>query len=426
MVSFWRLSALFFIFVVTSTAWLVLGGVTTARSLDAPARLGGEVDTLWGRPLALEAPSVRATWETVERRRAEPAVVVGGRVAPEVEVRVPHEAAPPFDATTGTLRVHEDVRRKGLVWYPLYEASVDLAWTVTSPVPQPGVLKVSWPFPDPEGDYDDLELLVDGVARPDALDAAGDRLTVSVPTAPGQVHAISLRVRMRGREALSLRGASGGVSDLRRFDVTVLTDFDGVDFPAQGLSPSSHEATAEGRALRWQFDHMVTGKVIGVVVPCPVQPGELAASMAFSAPISLALFMAWVLVLGVLRGVDVHPMNHALLAASFFAFHLLFAYSADWLPVEGAFALSAAVSVALVVTYLARVVSPRFAFVEAGAAQAVYLVGFALAHFWEGLTGLTLTVIGVATLGALMQLTAHVRWSDVMGARSASAPSSGA
>jgi hypothetical protein len=419
MVSFWRLSALFFIFMVTSIAWLALGGVTTARSLDAPARLGGEVDALWGRPLALEAPSVRATWETVERRPAAPGSGMAGGAAP-VDVRVPHEAAPPFDATTGTLRVHEDVRRKGLVWYPLYEASVDLAWTLTSPVPQPGVLQVSWPFPDPSGDYDDLTWVVDGLARADALDAAGDRLVAAVPTSPGQVHTIALRVRVRGRDTISLRGAAGGVSDLRRFDVTVLTDFDRVDFPPQSLSPSTHEATAEGRALRWEFDHMVTGKVIGVVVPCPVQPGELAAAMAFSAPISLALFMVWIVALGILRGVDVHPMNHALLSASFFAFHLLFAYSADWVPVEVAFALSATVSVTLVVTYLARVVSPRFALVEAGAAQLVYLVGFALAHFGEGLTGLTLTVLGVATLGALMHLTAHVRWSEVMGARGAS------
>jgi hypothetical protein len=425
MVSLGRLAALFLIFVVTSIAWLVLGGVTVTRALDAPSRLRGEVDALWGRPLALEAPTVRATWETVERRRPEPGSAEAGRGVPDVEVRVPHEAAPPFDSTRGTLRVHEDVRRKGLVWYPLFEASVDLAWTVTSPAPQAGSLTIAWPFPDPTGDYDDLELVVDGLARPDALDAAGDRLRVTVPTAPGQVHAISLRVRARGRDALSLRGAPGGVGDLRDFDVTVSTDFGDVDFPAEALSPSSHEATDDGRALRWRFDHMVTGKVIGVVVPCPVQPGELAASMAFSAPISLGLFMVWIVVLGVLRGVDVHPMNHAMLAASFFAFHLLFAYSADWMPVEAAFALSAAVSVALVVTYLARVVSPRFAFIEAGAAQGVYLVGFALAHFWEGLTGLTLTVLGVATLGALMQLTAHVRWSDVLGARGAAAPSTG-
>ena len=42
---------------------------------------------------------------------------------------------------------------------------------------------------------------------------------------------------------------------------------------------------------------------------------------------------------------------------------------------------------------LRLVVSARFAFVEAGLAQIVYLIGFSLAHFWDGFTGLTVTVL---------------------------------
>lgn len=152
-------------------------------------------------------------------------------------------------------------------------------------------------------------------------------------------------------------------------------------------------------------------------MPARIQPGPLAASMSFSAPISLGLFMLWIYVLGLLRGVEVHPVNHLLLAGAFFSFHLLFAYTVDHLPVEVAFALSALVSMLLVVSYLRLVVGPRFAFVEAGFAQLVYLVGFALAHFWEGLTGLTVTMLGILTLFVLMQLTGRIRWADVFSAR---------
>jgi hypothetical protein len=68
--------------------------------------------------------------------------------------------------------------------------------------------------------------------------------------------------------------------------------------------------------------------------------------------------------------------------------------------------------VLLVTSYLRLVVSPRFAFVEAAAAQLVYLVGFSLAHFWEGFTGLAVTVLSVLTLFLLMQLTGRIRWSS--------------
>lgn len=162
---------------------------------------------------------------------------------------------------------------------------------------------------------------------------------------------------------------------------------------------------------------MVTGQGIGMVMPTQVQPGELASSLSFSAPIPLALFFLWIFVLGLLRGTHIHPINYLFLAAAFFAFNLLFAYTADRLPVEVAFALASVVSVGLVVSYLRLVVGPRFAFVEAGLAQLLYQVGFGLAHFSEGYTGLTITVLGIVTLFALMQLTGRIRWAEAMAPR---------
>jgi hypothetical protein len=40
------------------------------------------------------------------------------------------------------------------------------------------------------------------------------------------------------------------------------------------------------------------------------------------------------------------------------------------------------------------------------------LVVFALAHFLDGYTGLSLTILGIGTLAAVMQLTAKVNWDS--------------
>jgi hypothetical protein len=82
------------------------------------------------------------------------------------------------------------------------------------------------------------------------------------------------------------------------------------------------------------------------------------------------------------------------------------------LPVASAFLLSSVVSVGLVVSYLRLVVGPRFALIEAGLAQVVYQVGFSLAHFYEGYTGLSITVLVILTLFLLMQLTGRLSWSN--------------
>jgi inner membrane protein involved in colicin E2 resistance len=152
-----------------------------------------------------------------------------------------------------------------------------------------------------------------------------------------------------------------------------------------------------------------------MITPQQIQPGELAAELSLSAPVSLFFFFLVIFVLAALRGIDIHPVNYIFIAAGFFAFHILFGYVVDHLEVIPAFALSSGVSILLVLSYMRLVVSARFAFVEAGIAQTIYLVGFSLAHFWDGFTGLTVTVLSIATLFLLMQLTGRIRWSTLFG-----------
>ena len=105
-------------------------------------------------------------------------------------------------------------------------------------------------------------------------------------------------------------------------------------------------------------------------------------------------------------------MNYFFLAGAFFAFHLLLAYLVDHISIHAAFLLCSAVSILLVVSYLRLVVGLRFALVEAGLAQFVYLVLFSYAFFFEGYTGLAVTIGAIVTLYCVMQLTARVNWAE--------------
>src|SRR5690606_34296244 len=104
----------------------------------------------------------------------------------------------------------------------------------------------------------------------------------------------------------------------------------------------------------------------------------------------------------------------AFISAAFFAFHLLLAYLVDHVAMAWSFVIASAVSVALVVSYVRGVTGAGFAFRQAGVAQVVFLVLFSFAFFFEGYTGLTITVGAVLTLFVMMQLTARVDWAAVM------------
>ena len=403
-----RLFAIVVVYAITCVAWAVLGGVTSARTGSQSSELRGKVEGLWGQPEAQTAPALRFHWltERVTHRQETVGGVVRDLVDRSTEAQQKEVA---LASTRVDVDLHLDQRLKGLSWYSLYDVRFRGAWTYVHEDTVAGTLHVEHRFPDASGVYDGFRFTIDGAPR--EIAPKNGAVEVDVPVVPGQKVAIGVEYKSRGMDTWRYT-PDRGVAALRDFHVAMTTDFADIDFPPSTLSPSTKERAGAGMKLGWDFEHVVTGHDLGMAMPERLQPGQLAAALAFSAPVSLLFFFVILLALARLRGLDIHPINYLFLGAAFFAFHLLFAYTVDRLPIPAAFALASVVSVALVVSYLRLVVSPRFAFVEAGLAQLVYLVGFSLAHFWEGFTGLTITVLSIVTLFLLMQLTGRVKWSE--------------
>jgi inner membrane protein involved in colicin E2 resistance len=205
------------------------------------------------------------------------------------------------------------------------------------------------------------------------------------------------------------------VSQARDFHLLVKTDFSGFDFPDNTLSPTEKRQTANGWELEWNYENLVSGFDIALKMPQKLQPGPLAGRISCFAPVSLFFFFFLVFILSTLRGIDLHPMNYFFLACAFFAFHLLLAYLADHLSIHAAFLISSLVSILLVISYLRLVINLRFAVLDGGLTQLVYLVLFSYAFFFEGFTGLAVTIGAILTLFVVMQMTGRIRWQEKFG-----------
>lgn len=419
-----RIGLIGVVFVIASIAWLILAIVTTQRTEHQSEVLDERVGGLWGNAQLQAPPQLSVEWTT--QRRVQSTLLQNGRELPVERLEdEKHSELQTVDTTRVDVDLRSDLRRKGLMWYSLYDVGFRGSWRYQHRLPQAADLVIGFRFPDPAGVYDDFSFVVDGKELASTVAPADGMVKAVVPVTTGQSVTIAVGYRSRGRDAWSYVPAQG-TSVHKDFELRMRTDFADIDFPAQSLSPSERVREGSGYALVWRFAHLVTGQSMGMITPQRLQPGELSSQLALSAPISLGFFFAVIFLLATLRGIDLHPMNYLLLAGAFFAFHLLFAYTADRLPVEVAFGIASAVSVALVVSYLRLVVSNRFAYVEAALAQLVYLVGFSLAHFWEGLTGLTVTLLAILTLAAVMQLTGRLRWSEVLARPARAVPRAGA
>ena len=417
-----RIVAIAFIFACTTIAWLVLGSTIFQRTQGSDQHLRGRVGSTWGTSQAQQAPSAyieRTETRTVgvsepstpqpTRRRAplepQPAATSTATRTETVRTRVPLS----LDQTRAAVSFVLDHRQKGLLWYSTYAVSFDGAFRFTNTTPSDSVV-FEFPLPAAQAVYDGLRVTLNGAPANYEIRNQALLTTARVPSGDSAV----LSVAYKSQGLNDWRYVLGqDVASVRDFDLVMHTNFDDIDFPENTLSATDKQKDGDGWKLEWKYANLLSGFQIGMDMPEKLQPGPLAGQIAFFAPVSLLFFFAVMFILTTIRGIDLHPMNYAFLAAAFFAFHLLMAYLVDHISIHVAFLIASAVSIGLVVSYLRLVIGPRFAFREAAVAQFIYLVLFSYAFFFRGFTGLAITIGSILTLFAAMQLTGRIRWSEV-------------
>jgi len=406
-----------FIWLGCAVAWSILGSSLSLRSTDTSRARGGEVHGLWGGPLHQQPPyasfieeAIENETKTVQREGKKPVTTtIAHRVFREVDV--PLQGS---DIHADFALVH---RRRGLMWFATYDLDFRGVYAFRNPTPAAREVTMRLALETMSRTYDGLRI-VDDQGKPVPFAIAAGVVEWKQPFDGGQERRVELSFRTRGTGSWTYAAAPGS-DETRNFRLSATTDFPNVDFPLETLSPSKHAASAGRWHGEWQFDSLITSSPLGIQMPEKLNPGPVAARITFFAPISLLFFFFVISMLTITSERELHPMHYFLLGCAFFAFHLLFAYSVDHIALAWAFVLSAAVSMLLVVTYVRLVVDWRFALREVAPVQLVYLVLFSASFFWEGFTGLAITVGAIVTLFTVMQLTGRLDWTETFAKRAA-------
>jgi inner membrane protein involved in colicin E2 resistance len=393
-----RLAAVLLIYLGVSAAWAILGTSVFVRTQDSLTRLRSQVTGLWGTPLEQRAPRLLIQ-ETVHAKDKKG----------KVEVKeITHQVIP--DSSDIKVKLHSDARRKGLLWYRTYAVEFDGTYTVKHDFTQQPVLVTYFFFPSEDAIYDDFRFSINGQEVVPAGGLSGG-LTESVPLPAGETATIKVHYKSRGLDQWTY-AFEQGVSQVKNFAMVVDTDFRRINFPAKSLSPTKKEELSGGWRLTWKFASLISGFTAGVEMPEEINPGPIISRITYFAPVGLVFFLAIVVIIGMMRRKNLHPMHYFFVGGGFFAFHLLMAYLADHLDLRLTFLISAIVSVLLVASYLIRVIGANFTIKVVAPAQIVYLILFSYAFFFQGYTGLTITIASILTLAILMHITAKVDWES--------------
>jgi hypothetical protein len=381
-----RLFAIGFIIVCTAVGWFILGTSVLVRSGVSLNRCGPGVTGGWGPIMVQSHPVIYYN---------SPGSADGRHLIQPLQSDV-------------AVELRYEPKKKGLLWYRTYVVNFHGDYALQNPTQITQTIYVRFEFPAADASYSDFSFVIDGVPAT-GNNKTAEGITEAVTLAPGQTAKFSVGYKSRGTERWGY--GFGGASRIRNFRLAMTTDFSEIDFPAGTGSPTLRSQTSKGWQFVWSYPDVINAQAIAMAMPAVANPGPVASRISFFAPVSLLFFFSVLVLMGMVWKITLHPMNYFFLAAGCFAFQLLFAYLVDLIPLSLAFAISAAVSLALVCGYLFAVAGLRFARLGV-IAQFAYMILFSYSFFFEGLTGLTITIGAIVTLSLLMITTARVNWGE--------------
>jgi hypothetical protein len=381
-----RLFAIAFIFACTAAGWFILGTSMLIRTGDRLGHLSGRVQEVWGPAMEQEQPEV---FHFAPGSRS--ATVKLQPQASHVDV---HLAYSP--------------KKKGLFWHRTYDVEFRGSYTLRNPAPVQQILYITFKLPSKDSSYVNFTMQVEG-DEPVVKTPREGVITQGLLLPPSGERIVRVGYSARGVD--HWRYALGNEERIRNFSLSMKTNFEKIDFPSGTASPTTRTRTSHGWELEWNYPDVIGAAPIGMEMPKALNAGPTATRISFFAPVSLLFFFTVILMATLVKQVPLHPMNYFFLAAGFFAFPLLLAYLVDLIPLHLSFLISAAVSMVLVCGYL-HVATRGALTLTAVISQAAYMVLFSYSFFFDGLTGLVITLGAIATLALLMIRTARIDWAS--------------
>ncbi|MBT5231713.1 MAG: hypothetical protein HOM11_15720 [Methylococcales bacterium] len=381
-----RFFAIGFIYFLALIGWNILGDVTQYRSSDRLYGLHSDVESLWGKPITQSAP--RLSTNTLDTQTAQ-------------------YLSPSKNNINVDLIL--EYRKKGLIWFPTYKVRFNGEYQVTNNAPVTQKVKLAFDLPVENATYDHFQFTLE--KQPINVNNVNEKgIRTIILLNPGETKTFNIDYATRGIKTWRY-DVSGPTQQVNKLDLTLTTNVDKIDFTTGSLSPMTNTLNDSTRTINWQADRLLTQQPVAVEMPEKLNPGPLASRITYFAPICLGFFFIVLGSINIVKQVNIHPMHYFFVAGGFFAFHLLFAYMVDLVDIHIAFATSALVSLILVTSYLKAALGQHFPWKLAAFGQTLYLLLFSYSFFFEGATGIIVTIGSILTLAGLMYATAKIDWS---------------
>ena len=413
-----RIIAIVLIFISVAVFWFVLGGINLYRTTNVQSSLSKKVETLWGDYLVEKQPGFLLVSEKQESYQEKDERNKVNTITKTKELLEPISP----EKSDIKAKIDLEYRNKGLKWFSTYKINYKALYYVRTIKQDIKTIRFVYEFPSKNSVFDEFKLSINdkevtnlnfSEPKENQADYNYQKTSIINDIPVNADEAVKIQISYVSRGLNYWKYSFGkDVNQIKDFNLEITTNFNDIDFPEDCISPVIKEKQGSGYFLRWNYSNLLSGYSFGINMPEKINPGEMAAKISFFAPVSLLFFFAFLFFIANIKKKNLHPMHYFFLAASFFSFHLFFSYTIDHFNIFVAFSLASLISLFLVGFYIYLIHGYEFTIFYVLIPQFIYLVIFTFSFFFEGFTGLTVTIASIVTLFVLMKFTAKINWEE--------------
>jgi hypothetical protein len=408
--------------------YLVIAGVALAFSIAAVAigfrlddrnsssfsRSLKSVSEIWGGEVSQALPSFRTESALEEQFLAEKSQQY------QTRTKIVQTS---FGMETHAVDINaaSNIRQKGLLKFAGYNLSFKGHFVCVNTQSAADTFHFTFPLPSNAGNISELKVQFNGKDYKGDSNLS-DGIDWNGRLSPGEKVSFDIAYAAQGTESFSYgkktaasvydTANADGKTEIANFAVNFKTDFDDVTLADGSMAPKTNSSDSNGTIMAWTGSSLILNQGIGLTFAISANYGKLFSKIFFYAPLTIALFLAFLLIFTAAKGIRLHPMHYCFITAGFFVFYLLGSYAVTYIHVLAAILLSLAVSSAIT-WYYARIIGKGKNLEKIIIlCLAVFQWFFSAAFFFPEHTGLLITLASIAALVVLMKITAKTEWED--------------
>jgi len=254
-----------------------------------------------------------------------------------------------FETQDLKLNIKSNIRKKGLLTFPGYNLDFKGKYVIQNLLPKRENFHFYFALPANAGNITDISIILNGKPYKGDTNIA-DGISWAGILNRGEKKEFIIKYNAQGTENFTYSLAANKL-EIKNLLAEISTDFKDYQVPDGAMVHTGLSSDDTISKMEWKSSNLVTGQNIALNFSIAGNYGKIVSKMFLYSPLAIFLFLGFLLIFGISKQLNLHPMHYIFIITAFFVLYLLGSYLISYVHVIGAILIALAISTALIVYY---------------------------------------------------------------------------